>query len=78
MHPDRLTPFHHDGSIDHDSLRREVDWLIDAGATGLAALALASEGYKLTDSERDQVLATVIDQNAGRRLSRCHRPGGRR
>ncbi len=60
------TPFHDDGSLDHESLRREVDWLIEQGATGLATLALASEGYKLTDRERNSVLATVADQNAGR------------
>lgn len=60
------TPFHDDGTVDHESLRREVDWLIERGATGLATLALASEGYKLTDRERDTVLATVTYQNAGR------------
>lgn len=60
------TPFHDDGAVDHVSLRREVDWLIEQGATGLVTPALASEGYKLTDSERDAVLATVTDQNAGR------------
>lgn len=54
------TPFNDDGSLDIPSLKREVDWLIDEGASGLATLAIASEGYKLTEEERDEVLTTVV------------------
>lgn len=61
------TPFHQDGTCDLESLRREIDWLIGEGASGLACLAIASEGYKLTETERDAVLGTVVDAVAGRR-----------
>lgn len=61
------TPFHPDGSCDLASLGREVDWLIGEGASGLACLAIASEGYKLIESERDAVLDTVVEATGGRR-----------
>ncbi len=54
------TPFGEDGSLDLPSLEREVDWLIDEGASGVATLAIASEGYKLTEDERDEVLRVVV------------------
>ncbi|MEZ4672024.1 MAG: dihydrodipicolinate synthase family protein [Anaerolineae bacterium] len=60
------TPFHDDGRLDEASLRREVDYLISAGVHGLAALAIASEGYKLNDAERAQVVQIVIEAAGGR------------
>jgi 2-keto-3-deoxy-L-arabinonate dehydratase len=64
--PILCTPFLEDGSIDLESLEREIDWVIAEGATGVAALALASEGYKLTEPERDAVTATTVRAVAGR------------
>ncbi|MBI5879989.1 MAG: dihydrodipicolinate synthase family protein [Chloroflexi bacterium] len=61
-----VTPFDPEGRVDEESLRREVDWLIDGGVHGLATLALASEGYKLSDAERAQVAQAVVDQARGR------------
>lgn len=60
------TPFRDDGLVDTDSLKREIDWLIDEGAAALACLAIASEGYKLTESERDEVVVTTVQQTRGR------------
>ena len=54
--PILVTPFHDDGAIDETSLRNEVDFAIDAGVHGLG-IALGSEVYKLTEAERDQVVA---------------------
>jgi 2-keto-3-deoxy-L-arabinonate dehydratase len=64
--PILCTPFFADESIDHASLAREVDWVIGEGASGVAALAIASEGYKLTEPERDAVVETVVRVVAGR------------
>ncbi|CAN5587050.1 dihydrodipicolinate synthase family protein [soil metagenome] len=64
--PILCTPFNDDLSLDLESLRREVEWVIGEGATGVAALALASEGYKLTEIEREQVSRTVIEVVADR------------
>lgn len=64
--PILCTPFFDDGAIDRESLRREIDWVIAEGASGVAALAIASEGYKLTETERDEVTALVVEHTAGR------------
>jgi 2-keto-3-deoxy-L-arabinonate dehydratase len=64
--PILCTPFFEDQSIDHASLAREVDWVIGEGASGVAALAIASEGYKLTEPERDAVVETVVRAVANR------------
>ncbi len=64
--PILCTPFFDDGSLDGESLRREIDFVIAEGASGVAALAIASEGYKLTESERDEVTQIAIEHTAGR------------
>lgn len=61
-----VTPFADDGGLDLPSLEREADWLVAEGASGLATLAIASEGYKLTEAERDEVLRTVVRAARGR------------
>lgn len=64
--PILCTPFLDDGSLDLGSLEREVDWVIGEGASGVVALAIASEGYKLTEAERDDVARVVIAATANR------------
>ena len=64
--PILCTPFFDDGSIEYVSLEREIDWVIAEGASGVATLALASEGYKLTEAERDEVTHVVCAKTAGR------------
>ncbi|CAN5658449.1 dihydrodipicolinate synthase family protein [soil metagenome] len=59
--PILCTPFHDDLSIDVQSIGTQVDWAIAEGASGVSTLALASEGYKLTEAEREVVARTVID-----------------
>jgi 2-keto-3-deoxy-L-arabinonate dehydratase len=54
------TPFDNQGEVDLISLRNLVDFLIDRGVHGLGTLALGSESYKLTDTERGQIIRTVI------------------
>jgi 4-hydroxy-tetrahydrodipicolinate synthase len=60
------TPFNDDGSIDFASLERQIDWVIAEGARGVAALALASEGYKLLEAERDEIARVTVTKVAGR------------
>jgi 2-keto-3-deoxy-L-arabinonate dehydratase len=64
--PILVTPFTDDGELDLNSLAREIDWVIAEGASGVACLAIASEGYKLTEGERDQVVQTTVRHVAGR------------
>jgi 4-hydroxy-tetrahydrodipicolinate synthase len=64
--PILVTPFHDDGTLDLDSLTREIDWVIAEGASGVACLAIASEGYKLTEAERDLIVEATVRHVAGR------------
>ena len=61
-----VTPFANDGSLDLESLEREIDWTLAEGASGVACVAIASEGYKLTEAERDAVIGTTVRRVDGR------------
>lgn len=65
VYPILVTPFYEDGRIDEESLRRLVDFNIEAGVHGVG-VALASEIYKLSEAERDLVTQVVVEQTAGR------------
>lgn len=51
-----VTPFNEDRSVDYESLRACVEYCVDAGAHGIVMPVNASEGPRLTDEERDEVL----------------------
>ncbi|MCY3783614.1 MAG: dihydrodipicolinate synthase family protein [Chloroflexi bacterium] len=59
------TPFDLDDRVDEESLRREVDHCVDAGAHGLG-IAFGSEIPKLSEVERTLVARVVIEQARGR------------
>lgn len=61
-----VTPFHDDLSFDAASHRRQVDFAIDAGASGLVTTAVFGEFFTLSDSERNEILEATMDQVAGR------------
>lgn len=63
--PILITPFDEADRIDEDSLRRLVDYCIDAGVHGFG-IAFATEIPKLTEEERDRVTQIVIEQTGGR------------
>ena len=58
------TPFDQNGDIIFDDLISEVEWGLESGVSGLA-VALASEVYKFTESERDKVLDSVVKAAKG-------------
>lgn len=65
--PIMQTPFREDGEIDLEVLRKEVNFIIAAGAHGMAWPQLASEFYVLSDDER-RAAAEVIVKEAAERL----------
>jgi 4-hydroxy-tetrahydrodipicolinate synthase len=65
VYPILITPFEENGQIDEESLRRLVDFDIEAGVHGLG-VALGSEVFKLSEAERDRVTRVVVDQVNGR------------
>ncbi len=56
------TAFGDNGEFDEPSQRRIVDFLIDSGVHGIVTLANASEGYAVSDQERETILSVMIDQ----------------
>ncbi|MET7392170.1 dihydrodipicolinate synthase family protein [Dactylosporangium sp. NPDC005572] len=62
--PVLATPFHPDGSLDLESLRRLVAFSVASGADGLAVFGFASEGFTLTAAERAAILG-VVSAEAG-------------
>ena len=60
------TPFNEGGEVDHDSLKRVIDLFMADGVSGLTALGVTSEVDRLDDTERLEILATVMKQVGGR------------
>ena len=55
------TPFAADGSLDVDSLKRLTLFTRDKGVHGMTILGVLGEADKLTESERDRVIATTVE-----------------
>ncbi len=60
------TPFHDDGSIDTDGMRRVVDCMIDQGVDAICILANYSEQFLLSDEERLVLMRLSLEHVAGR------------
>lgn len=60
------TTFHEDGRLDLASQKRCVDFMIDAGSTGLCILANFSEQFLLADDERELLTRAILEHVAGR------------
>lgn len=59
------TPFSADDSIDHQTLKREIDWLISHRVDGFV-LAMVSEVLRLSAHERRELAQSVLQFAAGR------------
>ena len=60
------TTFDEQGGLDLASQKRCVDFMIDAGATGLCILANFSEQFVLSDDERETLTRAILEHVAGR------------
>ena len=60
------TTFAEDGSLDLESQKRCVDFMIDAGSNGLCLLANYSEQFILSDAERETLTRTIHAHVNGR------------
>ena len=61
-----LTPLNPDESLDEGSLRRLVDFLIDAGVHGIWSMGTTGEFAALPEAERARGVAATVEQVAGR------------
>jgi len=60
------TPFHADGTIDPDGMRRVLDCMIDQGVDAICLLANYSEQFLLSDEERAILTKVSLEHVAGR------------
>lgn len=60
------TPFHADGRLDLESLKRLTNFVIETGVDGMTILAVLGETSKVSERERDEIIATVLDAADGR------------
>ncbi|MEX2579696.1 MAG: dihydrodipicolinate synthase family protein [Verrucomicrobiales bacterium] len=59
------TPFHDDDSIDEETLEREIEWLFEHGADGIA-MAMVSEILRLSSAERETLARRACECARGR------------
>ncbi len=60
-----VTPFR-DGEVDYAALRALVDWQIEQGTPSLSPVGTTGESPTLSHDEHERVIATVVEQAAGR------------
>ena len=60
-----ITPFAN-GKIDDAAFQRFVDWQIKQGSNGLVPSGSTGESATLSHEEHERVIATVVEQAAGR------------
>ena len=60
------TPFHPDGRVDYDGMRRVIDCMVDQGCDGVCILANFSEQFLITDEERQRLTELSLEHMAGR------------
>jgi len=60
-----ITPFS-DGQIDYQALRRNVDFLVEAGVNCLCPVGTTGESPTLSHEEHERVIAEVVEAAAGR------------
>ena len=64
--PIMQTPYHDNFEIDEDTVRREVNFLVECGTHGITWPQLASEYYVLTDEERLRTADIIVKAARGR------------
>ncbi|CAM3662365.1 4-hydroxy-tetrahydrodipicolinate synthase [Vibrio aquimaris] len=61
-----ITPFTHDGEVDYVSLKKLVDFHVQAGSTGIVAVGTTGESATLTVEEHVKVVAKTVEFADGR------------
>jgi len=61
-----ITPFTDEGAVDFPALRALVDWQIAEGIDFLVACGSTGEAQTLNESERERVVAAVVEGGGGR------------
>jgi 4-hydroxy-tetrahydrodipicolinate synthase len=60
------TPFHPNGEVDYEGMKRVLDCMIAQGVDGICILANFSEQFLITDAERETLSQLSLEHVAGR------------
>lgn len=60
------TPFHSDGTVDIEGMKRVLDCMIDQNADGICIMANFSEQFLITDEERRRLTWVSLEHVGGR------------
>jgi len=60
------TPFDQNGKLDEGSIKKLTDFVIDRGVNGLTILGMMGESAKVSETERERIIAGFLDSAAGR------------
>lgn len=60
------TPFHDDGRVDLEGMKRVIDCMVDQGVDGICILANFSEQFLISDDEREVLTRLCLEHVAGR------------
>jgi len=60
------TPFHPDGTVDYEGMKRVLDLMVDQGVDGICILANFSEQFLISDDEREKLTRLCLEHIAGR------------
>ena len=61
-----VTPFHENGTVDWEGLKRLTDHVITGGVEYLVILGTTGESATLDENEQEKVIGTILETNAGR------------
>lgn len=64
--PPMTTPFRADGDMVLDAVKAQMDFLVDAGAHGVAAGGSTGEGHTLDPEEYRDLMQATVEASAGR------------
>jgi len=64
--PPVTTPFDEKGEIKYESIKAQVDWLIDSGVSGIAVGGSTGEGQALEADEFKQLIDVALEAASGR------------
>jgi 4-hydroxy-tetrahydrodipicolinate synthase len=64
--PILATPFYDDESVDYDSWRRLIEFMVGIGADGLTILGVLGESNRLTEEERSKLIQSAVAVTNGR------------
>ena len=60
-----VTPFNNDGSVDHESLKKIVNYNIENGTNYIVISGTTGESVTITKQEKQEIIQTIKEANAG-------------